>query len=176
MILVKPDLSFRGNLLIHPFLSFRIFALKKCGPNSAGFSMCKNRDASVSTRIFVETSPISPPQSLALIFMCVFSLWGTIRHTIYVFLTWGLNFNHFNQWHFHQPSVMVPYYSHTTSHKNLFKIWEFLWEAHHFWGSHYPGQLADFFPLRSSMPVPKRQNGNKPCRWSAASDHRMDHR
>ena len=109
-------------------------------------------------------------------YVCVFTLGDHTSYYLCVCKTWGLNFNHFNQWHFHQPPVMVPYYSHTTSHKNLFKIWEFLWEAHHFWGSHYSGQLADFFPLRSSMPVPKRQNGNKPCRSSAASDHRMDHR
>lgn len=96
MILVKPDLSFRGNLLIHPFLSFRLFALKKCGPNSAGKKHVAPRDVEVFNQNFwlqksrLQISPISPPQSLALIFMCVFSLWGTIRHIIYVFAKHGV--------------------------------------------------------------------------------------
>lgn len=152
MILVKPDLSFRGNLLIHPFLSFRIFALKKCGPNSAGFSMCKNRDASVSTRICVakiaiaNISNISTSISRFDFYVCVFTLGDHTSYYLCVCKTWGLNFNHFNQWHFHQPPVMVPYYSHTTSHKNLFKIWEFLWESSPFLGVPIlPGSTGRFF-------------------------------
>ena len=122
MILVKADLSFRGNLLIHPFLSFRIFALKKCGPNSAGKKHVAHRDVEVFQPEFVLqklgianisyiSTSISRFDSYC---VCVFSLWGTIRHTIYVFLTWGLNFNHFNHWHFHQPpgngTILFPYH------------------------------------------------------------------
>lgn len=178
MILVKPDLSFRGNLLIHPFLSFRIFALKKCGPNSAGFSMCKNRDASVSTRIFVETSPISPPQSLALIFMCVFSLWGTIRHIIYVFAKHGVWISTISiSGIFTNPpgngTIPLPI---PLPIRISLRYGNFYGKLTIFGGPIIQVNWQIWPPLRSSMPVPKRQNGNKPCRSSAASDHRMDYR
>ena len=122
MILVKADLSFRGNLPDSPVFVVQNFCSKEKWTQQCWKKTCgKDRDVEVFQPEFVlqklgiaNISNISTSISRFDSYVCVFSLWGTIRHTIYVFLTWGLNFNHFNQWHFHQPpgngTILFPYH------------------------------------------------------------------
>ena len=111
-----------------------------------GMLKCFNQNFWLQKLGIANISNISTSISRFDFYVCVFTLGDHTSYYLCVCKTWGLNFNHFNQWHFHQPPVMVPYYSHTTSHKNLFKIWEFLWESSPFLGVPIlPGSTGRFF-------------------------------